>query len=80
MQEDSTRRHPPMRPAITVRSYTRRIDLNTRLADESAWLLLLIPDGWTDQQVLAAAENTLPADAVVELREVIKRQAEAETS
>ena len=62
------------RPSITVRSMTRKIDLLTPLDDECAWLLLLVPDGSTDAQVLEWAEATLPPAAVEELREVIERE------
>jgi hypothetical protein len=63
--------------AIVLQSLTRRIALRTPLddADETAWIALLIPEGSTDQQVLEWAEQSLPPDAVVELREVIEREA-----
>jgi len=62
------------RPApIVVASRTRRIALSTPLDDEAAWVMLLVPDGSTDEDVLRWAEQTLPAAAVVELRERIER-------
>jgi hypothetical protein len=63
------------RPAITIRSLTRRIDLFTPLASGCEWMLLLIPDGSTDAQVLEWAEATLPPAAVEELRSIIEREA-----
>ena len=64
------------RPSITVRSMTRKIDLLTPLDDGCAWIMLLVPDGSTDAQVLEWAEATLPPAAVEELREVIEREAD----
>jgi hypothetical protein len=77
---DSPNRSPNDRAtagaAITVRSYTRRIDLRTPLSEDGAWLLLCVPDGSTDEQVIAWAEETLPPAAVAELREIIEREAQ----
>jgi hypothetical protein len=67
--------HKPTAGTITIRSYFRKIVLSTPLDDEQAWLLLLVPDGSTDAQVLEWAEATLPPAAVEELREVIEREA-----
>jgi hypothetical protein len=64
------------RPAITIQSHFRRIVLDTPLDEESAWIMLLVPDGSTDAQVLEWAEATLPPAAVDELREVIERESE----
>ena len=64
--------------AISVYSPTRRIDLVTPLDEEGAWLLLSVPDGATDVQVLAWAEKALPPAAVAELRERIAEDARAE--
>ena len=60
---------------ITVQSLTRRIALSTRLPKEGAWIMLLVPDGSTDREVLSLAAETLPAAAVAELAEVIELQA-----
>jgi hypothetical protein len=62
--------------AITVRSHTRTVALNTPLDDDQSWLMLLIPEGSSDAQVLEWAEETLPAEAVAELAEIIQRQAD----
>jgi hypothetical protein len=62
--------------AIVVQSLTRRIALSTPLPEEDAWVLLCIPGGSTDQQVLEWAAQTLPPAAVAELREVIEREAD----
>jgi hypothetical protein len=64
--------------AISVRSHTRRIDLTTPLPEEGSWMLLCIPEGSTDAQVLEWAAETLPSDAVDELREIIEREASAQ--
>jgi hypothetical protein len=61
--------------AITIASHTRKIVLTTPLGDDEAWIMLLVPNGSTDAQVLEWAEQTLPAAAVAELREVIQREA-----
>jgi hypothetical protein len=63
--------------AISVRSLTRRIDLTTPLddKDETAWLLLMIPSGASDEQVIRWATETLPPAAVDELRERIAAEA-----
>jgi len=67
------------RPAsIVVASRTRRIALSTPLPEEGSWVMLLVPDGSTDVQVLDWAEQTLPAAAVDELRARIERDAEKE--
>jgi hypothetical protein len=63
------------RAPIVVASRIRKIALTTPLLDEQAWLMLLVPDGSTDEQVLAWASETLPAAAVEELRERIERDA-----
>jgi hypothetical protein len=64
--------------AISIRSLHRRIDLATPLDadDETAWLLLLIPVGATDVQVIQWAAETLPPAAVEELAERIALEAE----
>jgi hypothetical protein len=70
---DSTAQPAP----ISVRSLTRRVDLSTPLDpdNETAWLLLLVPEGSTDEQVLEWAAETLPPEAVEELRAVIESEA-----
>jgi hypothetical protein len=73
LMDASSSHRPPA--AITVRSHFGHIDLTTPLPDEDAWLMLLVPNGSTDQQVLAWAEQTLPPAAVDELRERIEREA-----
>jgi hypothetical protein len=52
--------------AIEVRSTLRRMRLSTPLSDETAWIMLLVPDGSTDAQVLEWAERTLPPEAVAD--------------
>lgn len=66
--------------AIEIRSYNRRIRLQTPLdpENETARAVLLVPVGSTDVQVLAWAEETLPPAAVEELRAIIELEA-AET-
>jgi hypothetical protein len=61
--------------AIEVRSTLRRVSLTTPLPDEAAWVMLLVPDGSTDAQVLEWAEHTLPPEAAAELRQILKREA-----
>jgi hypothetical protein len=60
---------------ITIASHFRKIVLDTPLPDDDAWLMLLIPNGSTDVQVLEWAEQTLPPEAFEELREIIEREA-----
>ena len=62
--------------AITIASLTRRIVLSTPLDDDQAWLLLLVPDGSTDEQVIGWCRDLLPADAMAELIERIEREAD----
>jgi hypothetical protein len=64
-----------VRAAITVRSTFRKVELETKLDDDQAWVLLLVPDGSSDAQVIEWAATTLPPEAVEELREVIEREA-----
>jgi hypothetical protein len=66
--------HSP-RGAITIASYTRKIVLSTPLADDTSWILLLVPEGSTDQQVLEWSEDLLPPDAMAELRQRIEADA-----
>jgi hypothetical protein len=52
--------------------------LTTPLSEDSTWILLLVPDGSTDAQVLEWAEQTLPPEAVAELREILERESSCE--
>jgi hypothetical protein len=61
--------------AITIASHTRKIVLTTPLEGDEAWIMLLVPNGSTDEQVIGWAEQALPPAAVEELREVIAREA-----
>jgi hypothetical protein len=71
----SVRRRPA---AIEVRSTLRHVSLSTPLPDEASWIMLLVPDGSTDAQVLEWAEQTLPPEAVAELREILERESSCE--
>ena len=75
---ESRREHAPA--AISIRSLTRCITLDTPLPDDRAWIMLLIPEGSTDAQVIEWATKTLPPPAVVELRERIEREASGDQS
>ena len=62
--------------AIVIQSLTRRIALRTPMPEEGQWVLLLVPDGSSDADVLRWASETLPAAALDELAEIIEFQAE----
>jgi hypothetical protein len=61
--------------SIEVRSLFRRVQLRSPAADGWTDQALLVPAGATDEQVLAWAAELLSGAAVVELREVLEREA-----
>jgi hypothetical protein len=50
--------------------------LSTPLPDDAAWIMLLVPNGSSDEEVLSWAAETLPPAAVAELATIIEREAE----
>jgi hypothetical protein len=63
------------RPApIVIQSLTRRIVLSTALPEEGARIVLCVPDGATDEQVIGWASQALPPEAIAELRERIENE------